>query len=173
VGKWFSHYKHNENAKINVLPVIYPFREKRMGEPMPKTVDELVRTFINENKKMLSSDFSQMTDGDILNDLLIFDLVDADLVKDEDFKRYFFPIYRADLEMFRNYIYDSNKKMEIPALVMNGTEDKMVSAERSRKWREYIGSRIEFAEFSGKYYFINDHVEEISRAISAFILKNA
>ena len=35
VGKWFSHYKHNENAKINVLPVIYPFREKRMGEPMP------------------------------------------------------------------------------------------------------------------------------------------
>ncbi|EFV01491.1 thioesterase domain protein [Pseudoramibacter alactolyticus ATCC 23263] len=250
VGKWFSHYKHNENAKINlfcfvfaggsptffsswknvfsdeinVLPVIYPFREKRMGEPMPKTVDELVRTFINENKKMLSakpwgvwghcsgaligfetayalkdsgnpasffivsgcespasaldrlmlsSDFSQITDGDILNDLLLFDLVDADLVKDEDFKRYFFPIYRADLEMFRNYIYDSNKKMEIPALVMNGTEDKMVSAERSRKWREYIGSRIEFAEFSGKHYFINDHVEEISRAISAFILKNA
>lgn len=48
----------------------------------------------------------------------------------------------------------------------------MVSAECSKKWREYIGGRIEFAEFSGKHYFINDHIEEISRTISAFILKN-
>nr|WP_329886812.1 thioesterase domain-containing protein [Pseudoramibacter sp. HA2172] len=124
------------------MPVIYPFREKRMGEPMPETVDEFVRMFINENRKMLSakpwgvwghcsgaligfetayalkdggnpasffivsgceipasalgrrmlsSDFSQITDEDILNGLLLFDLVDAELVKDEDFKKCFFP----------------------------------------------------------------------------------
>lgn len=249
VGKWFSHYKYSEIAKvnlfcfvfaggsptffsswknafpdeINVLPVIYPFREKRMAETMPKTVDELVSSFIRENRKMLSSkpwavwghcsgaligfetacalknsenpasafivsgceapdsaldrlmlssDFSQITDDDILNDLLHFGLVDADLVKDESFKNYFFPIYRADLEMFRSYTCSSENRLSLPALVMNGREDKMVSAERSKKWSGYLGDKTQFSEFSGEHYFINDHTEEVSGMISKLILES-
>ncbi|MCR5529293.1 MAG: thioesterase [Saccharofermentans sp.] len=243
VGKWFSHYRYNESAKlnlfcfvfaggsptffaswknvfsedINVLPVIYPFREKRKDEQMPGTVEELVEAFINDNRKMLSSkpwavwghcsgaligfetayamkdsanpasafivsgceapasaldrlmlssDFSKITDEDILNDLLLYDLVDPELVKDETYRNYFFPIYRADLEMFRNYSYDESRKIIAPSLVMNGTEDKMVSSERSHKWIECLGEDVRFEEFTGKHYFINDHPEEVASAIT-------
>lgn len=246
IGKWFSHYKYSERAKINlfcfvfaggsptffsawknvfpdeinVLPVMYPFREKRIAEPMPLTTKELVDDFIRDNEKMLtgkpwavwghcsgaligfeaavamqdrgdpasafivsgceapetaldrlmlSNDFSAITDDDILNDLLLFGLVDPELVRDEDFKNYFFPIYRADLEMFRNYRYDRSKKLTVPSIVMQGTDDKMVSAERSRQWAECLGDQMQYLEYSGSHYFINDHMEEVRDQITALL----
>ncbi|MCR5717957.1 MAG: thioesterase [Oscillospiraceae bacterium] len=246
IGKWFAHYQYSEKAKINlfcfvfaggsptfffvwknlfpeeinVLSVLYPFREKRIAEPMPKTTEELVSDFIRDNEKMLfgkpwavwghcsgaligfetaaamqeqghpasafvvsgceapesaldrlmlSNDFSSITDEDILNDLLLFGLVDPQLVRDEDFRNYFFPIYRADLEMFRNYRYDKSKKLSVPSIVMHGTEDKMVSAERSRLWAEVPGGQMEFREFHGGHYFVNDHKEEVRDKFSALL----
>lgn len=83
-SKWFAHCSSNEQAKINllcfvfaggspaffatwkkqfpswinVMPVLYPQREKRMSETMPKIMSELVSNFLNENEALLKKPYA-------------------------------------------------------------------------------------------------------------------
>ena len=79
-SKWLAHQTENKNASvnlvcfvfaggspsffapwkkimpewINLIPVLYPMREKRLNEPMPEDIDTFVNDFFNENKQLLN-----------------------------------------------------------------------------------------------------------------------
>lgn len=83
-NKWIAHGRISENAKVNLIcfpypggsagiyakwknflsdeinicPVLFPMRETRYKEKMPNTVDELVESFIEDNKELFSINYS-------------------------------------------------------------------------------------------------------------------
>lgn len=244
-NKWFAHQRIDENAEvnlfcfvfaggspsffapwkkyfpeyINVIPVLYPAREKRTKEPMPEEVCQLVSQFRKDNEEYLKKpyaiwghcsgsliglevayeeskennppvsfivsgceapeyalnrlqireDFSQVKDEDILNDLLLFNLMSEEMIADKTFKDYFLPIYRSDLTMFSKYKCSEEIKLSCPAMILNGSEDKMIKTECMKAWRNRFEDHIEFETLSGGHYFVNDHVSEITDKIAGFI----
>lgn len=51
----FVQWKKNISEEISVYPVLYPFREARRSERMPDTVQELAKSFVDENEELLTS----------------------------------------------------------------------------------------------------------------------
>lgn len=78
-NKWFAHQTENRNALvnlvcfvfaggspsffapwkqlmpdwINLIPVLYPMREKRLKEPMPEDIETFVNDFFRDSKQLL------------------------------------------------------------------------------------------------------------------------
>lgn len=243
LNKWVSHQQMNDSAKINLfcfvfaggspsffapwkklfpesinlIPILYPERERRLSEKMPDSMSELVERFINDNRALLDKpyaiwghcsgaligletayseaggnppkafvvsgceapeyalnrlqlkkNFSDVTDEDILNDLLLFGLMPPEMINDSSFRSYFLPIYRADLGMFSTYKCAENVKAMCPALIMNGREDKMISSECIPDWDKRFTSSV-FETFPGGHYFVNDESEDVCRRICSFL----
>lgn len=116
-----------------------------------------------------AGDFSKVSDEAILQDLLDFNLMGADMVNDLVFRRYFLPIYRADLNMLSTYHLDLKKTLPCPAAVLHGTEDRMVKEERNREWADRFAGQTRFLNYSGEHYFVNDHKPEVAQALASFI----
>ncbi len=115
--------------------------------------------------------FDEVSDDDILLSLKSYHLMPPDMLENPDFRKYFLPIYRADLNMFSKYHYNADKKLDCPALVMNGDADKLLMPEHVEKWQDCFSQKVKFMEFSGEHYFVNDHKEEVFQQIEKFCQK--
>ncbi len=120
------------------------------------------------NRLQLKKDFSEVRDEDILNDLLLFGLMSPEMVKDESISSYFLPIYRADLSMFSKYKCSDEVKLDCPALIMNGSEDKMIKAECIPDWSKRF-SNTKYEMYPGGHYFVTDRAEDICNRICSFL----
>lgn len=112
--------------------------------------------------------FDEVSTDDILKSLRAYNLMPDDMLDNPVFRSYFMPIYRSDLSMFSKYRYDNRKKLDCPALVMNGTEDIMLKRENIEKWKDCFSGNVEMLWYSGKHYFVNDHKEEVMDKICEF-----
>lgn len=204
---FFAPWKKSFPEWVNLIPILYPQREKRAGEIMPDSLEELTQTFILENRSLLDKpylvwghcsgaligmeiafsegargnpaagfiisgceapeyaldrlqlrdeDFSEVPDEGILEDLLHFKLMPEDMVRDQNFQKYFLPIYRADLSMFSRYSCKPDRIFDCPALVVSGREDEMIHAEKIRGWSGRFSGPISYREYPGGHYFVND-----------------
>lgn len=72
----FVQWKKNIGADISVFPVLYPFREARRSERMPETVQELAKSFVDENEELLKSKdfaiFSHCAGAVIAYEVIVF-----------------------------------------------------------------------------------------------------
>ncbi|WP_029695352.1 thioesterase II family protein [Lacrimispora indolis] len=53
----FAPWKSEIPETINFFPVLYPGRELRKSDPMPKTVDLFAKQFVDENQELFQNDF--------------------------------------------------------------------------------------------------------------------
>ena len=219
---FFAPWKQLIPDWINLMPVLYPMREKRLGDPMPKDIDTFVKEFFDENKQLMNNKIviwghcsgaligmeyarlleeaghspsafiisgceepeyvlirlkgengdrplTELKDEDILADLRRFQMMDPDMLENEAFCKYFLPIFRADLALFKSYKPDSEPKMSCPAIVMNGTEDKSLKWDVVEQWQNYFNTEVVFKNYPGEHYFVNDQKEKIVREITDFV----
>lgn len=117
----------------------------------------------------IKESFDEVSDDDILLSLKSYNLMPEDMLNNPDFRKYFLPIYRADLSMFSKYHYDDSKKLDCPALIMNGDDDKLLIPKNVDKWQECFSQEIKMLNFSGGHYFVNDHKEEVIQEILNFL----
>ncbi len=84
------------------------------------------------------------------------------LLKNNVFWRTYLPVYRADYSIIDKYRFeDLNLKTDIPATVFYSEEDTPFADMRC--WDKYF--LCEFYSFTGKHFFIKDHIAEISSVI--------
>lgn len=204
---FFAPWKNSFPEWVNFIPVLYPQREKRASENMPDSVEELIASFLTDNKHLTDKpyviwghcsgaligmeiavadisnghrpagfiisgceapehalqrlqfrdeDFSEVPDEGILGDLIHFNLMPEDMVRDPIFQKYFLPIYRADLSMFSKYTCRTNQRFDFPAIILNGHDDKMINPEKIRGWSDQFTGKVEYSEYPGEHYFVND-----------------
>lgn len=112
--------------------------------------------------------FAEVKDEDILKSLIGYNLMPRDMIENSAFRSYFLPIYRSDLSMFSKYRYDDRKKLDCPALIMNGTEDIMLKHENIEEWKNCFLKNVQMLYYSGEHYFVNDHKQEVMEKILEF-----
>jgi len=115
---------------------------------------------------------SELKDEDIIADLTKYQMMDTDMLENKVFCKYFIPLFKADLALFRGYVPEREPKLSCPAVVMNGTDDKSLKWDSIEQWQDYFNTDVEFRTYPGAHYFVNDQKEKIVNEIADFIIRN-
>lgn len=92
-----------------------------------------------------------------------FGAVPEKLISNKSFWRMYLPIYRADYAIIGKYSFEKlSFNVDIPATVFYSEKDTPFDS--MRKWDKYF-NRIEFIEYTGNHFFINEHLTEMTSEI--------
>jgi surfactin synthase thioesterase subunit len=64
------------------------------------------------------------------------------------------PALRADFQMIETYSYVEEPPLEVPMLVLGGTDDPVVSAGQLMEWRQYTTQDCSVRQFPGSHFFV-------------------
>ena len=134
--------------------------EKTM--PLPGNV------FIAAHEPVTKAEFtgySQAELDDWVKDRTIrFGTVPEKLLNNKSFWRMYLPLYRADYSIIGKYRFeDLDLKSTIPATVFYSETDTRFSD--MKLWENYFIGEIEFYQFSGTHFFIQNHHTEMASVI--------
>lgn len=92
------------------------------------------------------------------------------LINNYSFWRMYLPIYRSDYSIIGKYNFSKlGLKTIIPAVVFYSPTD--TKPDDMRLWGRYFVGNLDFFEYSGSHFFINEHCEEICSIINQRLLK--
>jgi surfactin synthase thioesterase subunit len=66
------------------------------------------------------------------------------------------PVIRADFEMIETYAYVDERPLDVPLLVLGGTDDAAVSAGRLMEWRRHTAQACNVRLLPGGHFFLFD-----------------
>ncbi len=64
------------------------------------------------------------------------------------------PALRADFQMIETYAYVEEPPLDVPMLVLGGTDDPVVSAGQLMEWRQYTTQDCSVRQFPGSHFFV-------------------
>ena len=84
----------------------------------------------------------------------------------KEVREVFLPILRADFAMLDRYVYvPRNDKIHCNMSVLYGNRDVATSSSEMEKWTELSDRNVNFYEYDGEHFFINNLPEEIVNLI--------
>lgn len=87
------------------------------------------------------------------------------LINNNSFWRVYLPMYQNDYSIIGKYDFNSlNLKTDIPAVIFYSPTD--TRPEDMTLWSRYFTGTIEYFEFEGNHFFIQQHCEEMCNIIS-------
>lgn len=90
------------------------------------------------------------------------------LINNKSFWRIYLPIYRNDYSIIAKYNFDSVKlRTYIPAVIFYSPTD--TSANDMVLWKKYFVGKVEFIEYKGNHFFIQQHCKEICDVINEML----
>ena len=88
------------------------------------------------------------------------------IFRDEELRRIYLPILRADFELFETYQDASGEKFNFPISAFGGLEDSQVSQEDLEAWQDQTLSAFRLYMFPGNHFFINTARRELLGTLS-------
>jgi medium-chain acyl-[acyl-carrier-protein] hydrolase len=64
------------------------------------------------------------------------------------------PALRADFQMIETYTYTEEPPLDVPMLVLGGTDDTAVLASQLMEWRKYTTQDCSVRQFPGSHFFV-------------------
>lgn len=92
------------------------------------------------------------------------------ILNDESVMEFFEPLLRSDLKAVETYVYEKDRPLDLPLLIMCGM-NAMITHEEAAKWQEETLKQISVKRFPGEHFFIFDHFPEIGKIISGSLKK--
>ena len=89
------------------------------------------------------------------------------VLNDEDLMNYFLPIMRADFQAHSSYAYCPQFPLDITLTTMMGRQDAETDRAKVLAWQRETRRPLDHVEFDGGHFFIVDHLQTITRHISA------
>lgn len=213
-GKW----KEICPTEYSVLPMLFPMRETRFAEEMPKQVEQLAEMFVLEAKEIFEKPvllFGHCTGATLAYEIALAaerilgkkvagivassanepgmvpketkelmnaskeqlitylrkeNLVEEDMLEDEDFCDYYFPVLQADFQMYGNYKGEDRKQLACPIITVYDKKDSKVTEEAVAAWAEYTSEEYRNYYVKGGHYYI-DHPDQSIHILQTFLDK--
>ena len=77
---------------------------------------------------------------------------------------FFEPILRADFEAVESFDFEEKRKLNTKISVLYGS-DEHFSRKKALKWAKFTHKDIDFREFTGRHFFIYEHIEAVCNII--------
>ena len=117
-----------------------------------------------QTKAELSDFTSDELDKWVKNRTIKFGAIPEKLIENKSFWRMYLPLYRADYSIIGEYKFDELRlSTDIPATVFYSETDTPLYG--MKMWRKYFTGNIEFHQYEGTHFFIQNHHEEIAEVI--------
>jgi len=98
--------------------------------------------------------------------------IDAALIGDEMYVKYFIPVLKADYLLQQKYTNARFKRLDSPILVLYGENDTQLEMEKLVKWESFTSESVSYEAISGGHFFINkDNMSDIIQMLEKRILK--
>jgi len=122
-------------------------------------------------KKELSNYSSVELDEYVKERTISFGGIPERLIHNNSFWRIYLPIYRNDYSIIGKYDFKRlDLRTDIPAIVLYSPSDTKI--EDIRLWKKYFCGDVEYLEFNGTHFFINEYCEEICAMINNRLLED-
>ena len=79
------------------------------------------------------------------------------------------PMLRCDFRLCQTYQFKPSEPLNVPLLVLSGSEDDGVNGDRIREWRIHTRCGCRFHECSGGHFFLHDHWPEIGEMLNLLL----
>ncbi|WDD90203.1 SDR family NAD(P)-dependent oxidoreductase (plasmid) [Burkholderia sp. FERM BP-3421] len=83
------------------------------------------------------------------------------VLADRELLTVFLPSLRAEIELLNSYVHTSRAPLAVPATILGGTRDHVVSAAEIRAWRQHFAGPVEVRDIEGGHYFMKDASREV------------
>jgi len=107
---------------------------------------------------------------DFVDELIKLKGSPTEVLQNPELLDYFEPILRADFQASENYLYEITGPLNIPLLIITGTEETMQEDEII-SWKNETTASTEFIKLPGDHFFILQVPEKVISIISTNLVK--
>lgn len=78
------------------------------------------------------------------------------VLADSELLNVFLPSLRAEIALLNSYVHEARAPLAVPATILGGTHDHVVTAAEIDAWRRHFAGPVEVREIDGGHYFMKD-----------------
>ncbi|RZT99030.1 surfactin synthase thioesterase subunit [Advenella incenata] len=123
-------------------------------------------------EKFSSNTKEELTDAALIAMLREYGGTPEQVLKDNDMMELFIPTIKADLSLVDSFSYQRSEKINVPILVLSGVDDEAHDYSKAFEWVTETIATVEFNEFPGGHFFINNNKDEMFSIINAYLNKH-
>lgn len=109
---------------------------------------------------------STACDEEIIAQLHSFNSIPEWILQNTDLMRYVLPIFRADLQVVKNYNYSDGEPLDCPITVFGGKQDTLVCYEHLIAWQTQTKSSFNIKMFAGNHFFLQSQRSMLLQSIT-------
>ena len=79
--------------------------------------------------------------------------IPSDLADNQSFISFYLPIIRHDLALIENYEYRQRNQLNVPLVLINGTEDLGIKSSSIQGWQQETTKQCHFEKMAGGHFF--------------------
>jgi surfactin synthase thioesterase subunit len=96
-------------------------------------------------------------------------LIDDNMAQNEDFIKYYAPVFKKDFVLQSKYECNSIEKIDCPIITMTGDEDLLIEQNDVTDWTRFTISGYENLKFHGNHFFADGKKYEIAETLMAYL----
>lgn len=108
-------------------------------------------------KALYDDDGNEVSDDILAERMIEQGTVSPDFAGDQNFIRYYMPVFRGDLKMFENIDKSEPVKLDCNFYCLTGTEDEFITEEGISDWKNYTTESVFYEQVRGGHYYFNEH----------------
>jgi surfactin synthase thioesterase subunit len=112
---------------------------------------------------------AHLTDEGFLTAALDLGLASRDLAKDEELRRHYLPVLRADISMAERYRYRPRPPLSVPTAAFGGRSDPHVPEPVLLAWGQLVERPLEVRWFAGDHMFVHTEQEAVLAAFMSLL----
>ena len=157
----------------------YSMGSNSLGEILKRKIKSAeiklpTRVFLAAHEPVTKKELSNYSNGEldeyVKERTISFGGIPKRLIHNNSFWRIYLPIYRNDYSIIGKYDFKRlDLRTDIPAIVLYSPSDTKIKD--MKLWKKYFCGDVEFIEFKGTHFFINEYCEEICAMINNRLLE--
>ena len=90
-----------------------------------------------------------------------YEALSSELLEYPEIMELYMRILRADFDIAEDYV-PNDKRISCPVMAICGKDDPSENIENMHSWENYTSSGVEYAEFEGAHFYLDEHISEIA-----------
>jgi medium-chain acyl-[acyl-carrier-protein] hydrolase len=95
----------------------------------------------------------ELDDAELIEQLRRLEGLPDEVLENADVLRFALPLLRADVRLYRNYLYTPGPPLDVPIFAYGGADDPNVRSEHLEGWREQTTRSFMRREFPGGHFY--------------------
>lgn len=114
----------------------------------------------------------ELDESELIQEMVSMGGTTEEVLKSRELMRFIMPILRADFEVVDTYVLPQGREpLDVPFVIMSGTEDQLMSIEDMQEWKHYTRSDCTILPISGGHFFVLEQNQLICRYLQEYLGK--